>query len=318
MGVNKYHALILTAQEDHNSDSSNYRQGGPKVHFDLAGYDILFWDPKDLDGFRIQLEAKIRQRQSTLPTSDLTPPSLWDLDWIAERRKQAHEDLEAVGLSGYMEIRFALSGPKPDFPHKVLLEAAQSSQVRTTGWPIGIVLTKNEWKPQPRRDGIATRAVVNHTENHNHLTFDYWYLRKNGDFYLLRDLFEDSNRPGSIFADSRINGITETLLYCAQQCEELGVPGNVEVNIAISHGGLQNRVIRAASPARDSGMLGRQSTSEDYAESTISVPLSQIRSTLVARVKELAEPLFLLFDFFQPPDEVYNDIVNDFVKGKVI
>ena len=34
MGVDKYHALVLTAREDHNPDSPNYQQGGPKIHFD--------------------------------------------------------------------------------------------------------------------------------------------------------------------------------------------------------------------------------------------------------------------------------------------
>ncbi len=317
MGVDKYHALVLTAREDHNPDSPNYQQGGPKIHFDLSGYDILFWDPGDLSGYRSQLEAKIRQRQATSPSSVPTPPFPWDIDWLSQQRRQAKDGLESTGLSGFMEIRFALSGPKPDFPHKVLLEAANSSQVPTFGWPIGIVLTKSEWKPQPRKDGIATRAVVNNEGNYNYLTYDYWYLRKNGDFYLLKSLFEDSRKPGSIFADTRIIRITEALLYCAQLYEELGVTGSVEVNIGISHGGLKDRVMRAANPARDSGLLGRYSTREDDAESAISVPLSEIRSTLVDRVRELAEPLFLLFDFFQPPDEVYDDIVGNFVEGRV-
>ena len=191
MGVNKYHALVLTAREDHSSDSPNYRQTGPKIHFGLSGYDILFWHPEDLDGFRLQLEAKIRQRQASAPPPSLTPPSSWDLDWLAEQRRQAHEELESTGLSGFMEIRFALSDPKPEFTQKGLLEAATLSQVPTHGWPIGIVLSKSEWKPQPRIDGIATQAVVRHSNNYNYYTFDYWYLRKNGDFYLLKDLCED-------------------------------------------------------------------------------------------------------------------------------
>ena len=46
-------------------------------------------------------------------------------------------------------------------------------------------------------------------------------------------------------------------------------------------------------------------------------PLSEIRSSIVDRVKELAEPLFLLFDFFQPSDAVYDEIVSNFVEGRV-
>ena len=191
MGVNKYHALVLTAREDHSSDSPNYRHGGPKVHFDLAGYDILFWDPTDLKGFRSQLEARVRQRQATASPSVQSPSSPWDQEWLAEQRREALAGLESTGLSGFMEIRFALSGSKPEFTQKGLLEAATLSQVPTHGWPIGILLSKSEWKPQPRIDGIVTRAVVRHSNNYNYYTFDYWYLRKNGDFYLLKDLCED-------------------------------------------------------------------------------------------------------------------------------
>ena len=32
----------MTAREDYNQDSPDYKKGGPKIHFDLQGYDILF------------------------------------------------------------------------------------------------------------------------------------------------------------------------------------------------------------------------------------------------------------------------------------
>src|SRR4030066_2357518 len=40
MGLDKFRNLILTAREDHNQDNTNYEKGGPKIHFDLSGYDI--------------------------------------------------------------------------------------------------------------------------------------------------------------------------------------------------------------------------------------------------------------------------------------
>ena len=39
MGVDKFRNLILTAREDHLSESPNYKLGGPKIYFDLSGYD---------------------------------------------------------------------------------------------------------------------------------------------------------------------------------------------------------------------------------------------------------------------------------------
>lgn len=75
MGLDKFRNLILTAREDHNQDSPNYKKGGPKIYFDLSGYDILFWEPNNLDEFKEELEKRVRRRLTTLashiPTSFL-------------------------------------------------------------------------------------------------------------------------------------------------------------------------------------------------------------------------------------------------------
>ncbi len=62
IGVGKHTNLILTAREDHDAESPRHRADGPRVHFDLAAYDILFWSPERLDGFRSELEKRVRRR----------------------------------------------------------------------------------------------------------------------------------------------------------------------------------------------------------------------------------------------------------------
>jgi len=66
LGVGKFTNLVLTAREDHDPESPRHRPGGPKVHFDLAGYDILFWHPERLDAFRRELEKRIARRRLLL------------------------------------------------------------------------------------------------------------------------------------------------------------------------------------------------------------------------------------------------------------
>jgi nucleoside 2-deoxyribosyltransferase len=63
LGAGRSSRVLLTAREDHNSDSPNHGPGGPKIHFDLAGYDILFWAPDDLEGFRDELVKRVTRRQ---------------------------------------------------------------------------------------------------------------------------------------------------------------------------------------------------------------------------------------------------------------
>jgi len=63
LGAGRAPRLVLTAREDHRAGSPNHRPGGPKVHFDLAGYDILFWDGGRLQEFRVELEKRVTRRQ---------------------------------------------------------------------------------------------------------------------------------------------------------------------------------------------------------------------------------------------------------------
>jgi len=62
MGLGKYTNLILTSRDDHKSDHPKFDPSGPKIHFDLMGYDILFWDPANPEEFRTRLKSKIEQR----------------------------------------------------------------------------------------------------------------------------------------------------------------------------------------------------------------------------------------------------------------
>jgi hypothetical protein len=66
LGAGRFTNLILTAREDHSTDHPDWRPGDPKVHFDLAGYDILFWKPDRLDAFRVELEKRIWRRLQIL------------------------------------------------------------------------------------------------------------------------------------------------------------------------------------------------------------------------------------------------------------
>lgn len=114
MGIDKFRNLILTAREDHNPDSPNYKKGGPKVHFDLAGYDILFWRTDQLDQFRTELEKRIRRRLAVVEPASGPASSPWDQEWIHGHYLHASQKLVAMGFSGAMEVQFALDPPPPN------------------------------------------------------------------------------------------------------------------------------------------------------------------------------------------------------------
>ncbi len=312
MGIDKFRNLILTAREDHNPESPNFKKGGSKIHFDLIGYDILFWSPDDLNSFRDELVKRIRRRQAIIsPTAQVTA-SPWDEEWISKHRDESVPVLQSTGNEGFMEIRFALNNPKISKTHQELDEAARTSTISTFGWPIGVYMNANpQHRVRPKVDGIVAQVLA-----HDKTTLDYWAIRRNGDYYLLKTIFEDDRDPSKLFFDTRIIRVTETLLYCARLYSRLEVDPTTVVNIAIKHGGLKNRSLIDAN--RNRAIFDRYGCDEDEIESVISTPLSGLESNLVSLVKEIVVPLFTLFNFFQLDDGIYEEIINAYVQGRVV
>jgi len=316
MGIDKFRNLILTAREDHNQNSPKYKTGGPKIHFDLSGYDILFWDLNNLDDFKKELEKRIRYRM-TISTPSFTPPvSPWDEQWISSHQMVAFEGLKRCSVTktadktGFMEIRMTLPNLNLNIVQRELLRAANQAQIHTFGWPIGVAPnSRDEYRPKPRTDGIVAEI-----ENKDTNQYDYWSLRKNGMFYLLKSLFEDMRKPCCIFFDTRIVRITEALLYSVRLYSGLNVPPNSRILIGIRHGGLRERHL---------GVVGRRILSDNYKSeenevyTEIETTFEKIEANLVDYVQEFTQPLFAIFDFFQLDRKKIKKIVTNFVAGKI-
>lgn len=298
MGAQKFMNLILTAREDHNHDSPNYKRGGPKIHFDLAGYDILFWHPERIGDFRAELEKRIKHRLALLSLGP-TSMSAWDQAWIT---KQRHVALNAVAVLGdvpFMEARFALDGPKIGKSQQELNDAARSAQVDGVFAPY--YDNSLDFRPRPTADGI-------HAEISKRDSYDYWTLRTNGDFYYLGLLSDMRVNPTKILADTRIRRVAEALFYCARLYSHLGVEPSAIINIAVKHGGLRGRSIGSSGPT--SLLRDRRASVENEAEKEISASVQAIESDVVALIKELLDPLFVLFDFVQLTYSHYRNVVE--------
>ncbi|HUD07183.1 MAG TPA: hypothetical protein VMR34_04825 [Candidatus Saccharimonadales bacterium] len=322
MGLGKKRNLILTVREDHHHSSPNYKHDGPHVHFDLEGYDRLLWDSKKPAEFREELEKRIKRRlaiiEPPLPgepdKTPIQPQPAVDTEWIDEQRERALSGLAVVHLEGYMEASVSLL-PKGTWRQSVLLSSVEESQVKTFGWPIGIVLSRDNMRPQPTADGVRAEVSLPAGDGfREHGTYDYWYVRRTGDFYLLSSLFEDERLPGSIFFDTRIIRITELLLFLARCYTRLEAPDSTQLHIEVVHGGLRGRDLRSAGNRL---MHQARTTQEEAVSSTIDCTLAELQTNLVDLVRSLVEPLFMVFEFFDVPDTVLAELVNNFVEGRV-
>lgn len=135
MGVDRYSRLILTAREDHREDSPNRQPGGPKIHFDLAGYDILFWDPAHLADFGAELERRVKRRLSQAgffrPRRDASSDGY---DWVERHRAIALERVQALDSKGFMEVSFKPQGANIEKTKQELERAAQAAAASIPGY----------------------------------------------------------------------------------------------------------------------------------------------------------------------------------------
>ena len=315
MGIDKVRNLILTCRRDHLPGNAGWHPDGPKIHFDLAGYDILLWEPAEHDRFREELEVRIRRRRARLSPPAQADRPILDEEWIQTHRETASRRMEEAGITTYMEASFGIAAPKPNHSPPELLSAASDSVIRTFGWPVGVVLQDvPEYQPRPRSDGIA--AEVNSGScGSPQFHYDYWTLRRNGDFFIRKSLFEDQRDKTAIFFDTRIVRNTEVLLYALRLYDRLGIDPSTGFVLELRYGGLNGRVLRSASPNRL--MAGSYTCSEEQIATSYNGSLQEVEGGLTEVVRQLTAPMLALFDFFEPNDSVYQEIVEAYVDGRV-
>ena len=307
MGINKFSNLILTCREDHYANSSNYVRGGPRVHFDLAGYDFIFWNPDDIDNFKLELSSKINRRLSLINVDATQPEVNWDIDWLDYHFQKAIFGLHTNGFNAYMEIRFKLIDCNINRNQHELRDAIQESQVRQSGWPIGLYVPSSDNAPHPIANGIFAEII-----GRDGRSYDYWTVRNSGDFFLLRSLSEDRDQTQHIYFDTRIKKVTETLLYCHNLYSNMNISAEKEIKIGIYHVGLENRILSSGNPHRHLGSDYQSSEETNYFEFT--VKLSDIHDTLIDNVKRIINSLTVIFDFCNIDDGVIEEIVTEFIE----
>lgn len=214
-------------------------------------------------------------------------------------------------MKGYFEITSFIQDSNKNFKNTELLEAMSSSQVRTFGWPIGIVMNHADTQPKSKAEGLV--AELNYKDS-----YDYWKLTKSAELYILISLFEDRRREGVLFFDSRINRTTEALMRIGLLYSKLGYDHSSVVAAQLEYGGLLNRTLSVASPRRFIG-IERKCTENMYSGSVIR-PLHDYLSveTLKEMVYNYLHPLFELFDYFDADQNLVFEIVESYYNGKVI
>lgn len=236
-------------------------------------------------------------------------------EWINTKNEIATKGLSNNGFSAYIEIAFAIDddNDKPSFEQKLLLQAATAAQINTFGWPIGVIIpNRAEYTPKPLANEIFNEVAF---KNEDRGSYDYWALRRNGDFYTLMSLFEDMRDPNKIFFNTRIVKNTEALLYCYNLYTFLGLPGTTKISFSIRYAGFKGRILGASS---STWTIYPRKTLENEMVSQVSTQLNQIQENLIPLTKQLSFEFFSVFDYFELSDDSLSKIIKAFLDGKVI
>lgn len=232
--------------------------------------------------------------------------------WFEEQEGIATSGLSALDLRGCMELRFGLHVEVVK-SQLDLLNAVRKSQVHTFGWPIAVTLeNQSELKPRPYGDGIRAEIPIKSDIISGRQSYDYWALRRSGDFYLLQSLFEDSRDEQKIFFNTRIIRVTEALMFASNLYANLGVQQQAQISVRVSHRDLAGRWLTGVGNRHIIPTVSH----EAVCESEIVTVLGSMGETLVDDVRRLIEPMFMLFEFQEFAPSVYEDIVRRYEKGE--
>ncbi len=310
MGLDKFRNLIFTAKEDHYPESENFKKGGPKIHFDIAGYDILFWHSNNKNEFKSKLTERINRRLSIIcPTNKKIDESSWDESELKSQRKYVAEKFNTYGHRLQMEVLASPLSYNLNIPQNELLEIANNSQIFTMGWPIGVVfIDVPEFKPIPKADGIISEVQGN-VKN----TYDFSYFKKNGQIYITKNLIEETNHIDSLLVEARVKRVTELLVYLQRYYSRCNLPTNERIKIALKYIGLKNNRLRFANS--NYMFRGEKVSNENEYFIELITSCSEIEANLTEKVHEIVKGLFVLFDFSEIEFGKIKNIVSEFVKN---
>lgn len=197
------------------------------------------------------------------------------------------------------------------FRQDELRRAMEQTQVHSFGWPIGLVMTRPEYAPKPHDDGIRATILTDGLMGRS--SFDYWALRTDRVFYLLKTLFEDERSEGKIFVDTRIVRTAETLLRINWLYRALHAEPEERVVIKIQYTGLRGRLLSVADPMRRIGF--DRVCVENETETWVKERLKNIEPKLIDLVHTAVSELCILFDYFPlSKEQVVQPLVEKFVR----
>ncbi len=242
------------------------------------------------------------------------------IKWFGEHKEKAFKKLQSINIRGFMEVKIHLLNSELNVSKIVLNNVSRESQIHTFGWPIAPhIEEREEYRPKPDAEGITAEIAINEKDlfggqGKQEFRYDYWSLKQDGSFYLLKSLFEDARKPNYLFFNTRTIRITEVLMYILNLYSKLEVNSNEPIIISIRHSGLKGRIMGAVGNRL---IFEQRKSNEDEVNTEIQTSLKKIDENMTDVVFKFTTPLFEMFDFFSVDKKIIDDIVSNYRKGNI-
>ncbi len=218
---------------------------------------------------------------------------------------------------GTITVAYWVMGEAAPLSLKHLLRVLKEVEGSETGWPPWWCPTHDPIRPRPQHDSVECWMMENKYPNDpGHI--DFWRASPARKLFLLRGFDEDGGadfEPGTVFdLTLPMWHVGECLLHAQRFGEALGHIER-EVIFKVAWTGLAGRQLKAwaSKGRRDSGR--RRTAHQDSVSSQIIVPAGTISPGLVEYVNDLTRPLYNLFDFYEPPKQIYIEELKKMQRG---
>ena len=283
----------------------------PRVYADLLSFG----------GRGIDAAAHLREEliERPAPTAGGDRPPVGLAKWELECRNRLadlagrKEGAEAAYTHGAWSASYRLIGlgetPSPRQLSALLREAVG----RETGWPAW-------WAPQtgeerPRMVDGAIECWLSGMLTSNPSEADYWRADPDGRLCLIRLYEEDSEferEPGTVLDLSLPVWRTgECLRHAERMARRLEAR---RIQFMMRWTGLRERQLVSVRPTRRR-VAGRYVSAEPEVTAYVEVGPDDVRDDLAGCVVRLVDPLYASFDFFDPPEGLYEAELSELTGG---
>lgn len=241
-------------------------------------------------------------------------------EWVKSARSHwedlVRDELKEIDSNryskGFWTAAYTISGNTQPITSAQFLEVLRKVQGHETGWPVWWVPRKAELSPYPY-EGMIECWMAKGTDFSDPAHSDFWRASPEGKMYLLRGYQEDSHpekvTPGTIFdLTIPVWRVGECLLHAERLVKEI-TSNSASIIFRFSWEGLADRTL--VSWAQPNRIFSASRTSrQNIVTSEISLTPKTIQSNLPEVVSKITNPLYEVFDFFEPPQSMFEQELN--------